>query len=487
MSAQKLARLRAMDAELEAKGFPPLSPWWGEQIERFYLHPTALNAVFRVGRGGAKSTTAVKIAVAEVLFGEWDVPPGERHYFVFVSENKDEAAGRLRLIASYLEALAVEHERVGDCIDLADLPLGFRVLAARIGAVSGPRAIGWCADELAKWKSADSNANPAPEVLTSLRAMTVTHPAARTLRISSPVGPSDEHYKAVARGDTEDQIVGIAPTWIANPSVTEAETRKLERDPRMWSREYAAIPASAECPAFHADLVTEAFRDVGNVASQWAPILVIDPSARGSDPFAWAVVRAVRQFGTGPEARVLHFSQFGSMPAGTRAEAILTRVCDVARLVGASLVVSDQFESNALEALFRQRGMRFKALDWTSKSKPDAVLRVRRWLADRCVVFDDDPQLRTELLGYEERVTDNGIRYSDRKDGHHFDRLSCVLTAALADEASLIDGSPLREVQSYRAFIGRGSDRATGPMNRSSAQHAPRMPLTTLARMRATK
>src|SRR5687767_11788564 len=97
-----------MDRVLASKGYPATPPFWMAETERFYLHPTALRWVARIGRGGAKSTQAVKMAVNETLFGSFpNIGPGERHYFAFVSERMKEAYERLRLIESYLEALGV--------------------------------------------------------------------------------------------------------------------------------------------------------------------------------------------------------------------------------------------------------------------------------------------------------------------------------------------------------------------------------------------
>jgi hypothetical protein len=187
--------LLALDHELESAGHHPLTPWWRDQLERWYRHPTARTLVARVGRGGAKSRTAVVVSLNEVLHGDWEVPPGEFHYWAFASQNVGEASQRLTLIERCLRDLRIPCDRVGDEIRLKDMPRGWRVFACQIGAVSGFRAFGRCGDELAKWRSADRLANPAVEVVTSMTAMTVTHEGARALLISSPMGHSDYHAK----------------------------------------------------------------------------------------------------------------------------------------------------------------------------------------------------------------------------------------------------------------------------------------------------
>lgn len=282
-----LEELEALDAALASAGHHPLTPWWREQLRRFYAHPTARTFVGRVGRGGAKSHTSVKVGLAETLYGDWKIPPGERHYWAYVSANKEEAFQRLTLLKSGLDRLGFKYEAEGDAIDLVDYPRGFRVFACQVGAVSGFRCYGYSADELAKWRAGVEFASPAQEVVTSLDAMTVTHAAeARRLLISSPFSTVDYHAERFDLGDTDEQLVATAPTWVANPSVTEADTRKLARhNERLWRREYAAVPDQALGAALEGEHVDRAFQ------SHLPPMLVrdaicaLDPSQLRGDAF----------------------------------------------------------------------------------------------------------------------------------------------------------------------------------------------------------
>ena len=101
-------------------------------MQRWYGHPTAITLVGRVGRGGAKSHTSAKVALNEVVFGQWDVPPGEIHYFAFVSRLKEEVGQRKRLIEDFLTKLGIPFTSTGDEIVLTGRRVGFRVLAATI-------------------------------------------------------------------------------------------------------------------------------------------------------------------------------------------------------------------------------------------------------------------------------------------------------------------------------------------------------------------
>src|SRR5664280_2165178 len=114
MNSNIFGQLRAMDEQIAAGGtIFGLTPWWGKTLADYYAHPTALTLVARVGRGGCKSHTAVKVGIAEVLFGDWGVPGGEIHYFAFVSLNKEEAAQRLTLIKTILTTLGIAFDAAG--------------------------------------------------------------------------------------------------------------------------------------------------------------------------------------------------------------------------------------------------------------------------------------------------------------------------------------------------------------------------------------
>jgi hypothetical protein len=256
--------LIALDDEIaRCTGQFTLSPFWRAFGERGYRHPTAGMWIGQVGRGGAKSFFSRRVGLNECVNGDWDIPSGERHYFLFGSENRDEALQRIAGLETDLRALGIRFERDGDEIRLVDLPRGFIVRAARIGAFSGFRAFGYALDELAKIKADPTLANPAPELISSANAMLVTHQRSTTdrpkrLLLSSPFSVVDAHYEAFARGDTPDQLVVNAPSWIANPGITEEETRRLEPEESTWLREYKAIPSAAAGLAFGEPSLVEA-------------------------------------------------------------------------------------------------------------------------------------------------------------------------------------------------------------------------------------
>ncbi len=398
--------LEQLDERL-APAFPTMSPFWLSETRRFYTHPTAKTWSARVGRGGAKSTQIVKIAFAETIAGSFAIPPGEVHWFAIVSENKDEAAGRLRLIEALLDAMKMEYSRDGDSIVLKRPGWerrGFKVLAARLGAVSGFRAIGLAMDEVAKWNN--DGTNPAAEIAASANAMLVTHPAAKRLAFSSPLAAGGLHYELVERGETARQIVSLAPTWVANPSISEERTHELEDDPRVWKREYLAEPQAGALAAFDPDLVERALANqVPDDYVRCSRVLLVDPTAGASDNYAYGFCR----WRLDPERvrHILEFSFVGGIAdaskRGLTSNDVVAFLTREARTRGVAYAHGDQFERFALASAFALRGITYIAHTWTAPMKERAVERVRTWLRDGSLSLPDYEPLRRELLAFEEK------------------------------------------------------------------------------------
>jgi hypothetical protein len=257
----RLVQCDAVWANRGVRGvLPPLSPWWCGVLRR-WLCGRERTLVARVGRRGGKSTGLGRWCVVNALYGEHAVPEGDLGVCAIVSVQRRDALERLRTCAVLLKALGWTETRYdkGQLYDRqfvarlgygqTELMIGtkhgtrvIRAYTASIAGVSGFTCIGALCDEVSKWVDVDTHANPASEVLASLRPTMATQPNAKMALISSPWSTLDAHAKAFELGDTEAQIVDYAPTWIANPSLTEHETHILEPDEQSWEREYKAIP-----------------------------------------------------------------------------------------------------------------------------------------------------------------------------------------------------------------------------------------------------
>lgn len=255
------AKLLELDARLVAKGFPAMSQWWRDVLAGFYRSKKRW-LVLRVGRRGGKSSTLCRLAVVEVLYGQHDIPPGDIGYWAFISTVREEAEARLVTVKAILDAIGVAYRPTEHGIIIEGTNVGFKTYVATIAGVSGFTAIGVTADEVAKWKDKETGANPANQVLKSLRPCMATVPTSKGLLSSSPFSTLDAHAEAFDQGDTPAQMVAMAPTWEANPTITEEATRELEPDEPTRLREYGAIPMNSGTQYwFNADAIKACISD----------------------------------------------------------------------------------------------------------------------------------------------------------------------------------------------------------------------------------
>lgn len=438
--------LLALDARLVRAGHHPLTDRWRSTLEAFYGHPTAKALVAQVGRGGAKSHTAVKVALNEALNGDWDVPPGELHYFAFVSASKEEANQRLLLIQSFLNALGLPHETAGDTVHLQGKRVGFRVFAQSVAAVSGFRCIGFCADECAKWRSATTAKNPASEVVTSMAAMTITHPDARALLISSPWSTQTYHYRRVQQGDTSQQLVIIAPSWIANPAgISERAAREKSDSEAHFRREYLAVAsATLEDGFFSEETIARCIDNgrshIGIAVPGSRYFCAVDPafSAKG-DLFGCAVVTSEQgaldplyQTRAGRITRAVEVH--GWRATGEATPMIHKLKSDVLSRYEIGKVYSDRFEGFSFRDLARAHGVNVEVFasegeDTTTVSRYKSV---RTAMMDAAFRIPDDERLINEFRAVSSELSASGnelIRLPKLEDGSHCDRVSALILA----------------------------------------------------------
>lgn len=425
-----LDQLPRLERALVARGFPAMSPWWRATFERFY-RSGCRQLVLRAGRRAGKSSSLCRIAVLEALYGGHRVPPGDVGVVAIVSVTRDEGAQRLRTVRAILDALGIEYRPVEHGIELVGRRTAFKVFAGSVAGVVGFTCIGAICDEVSRWRDADTGANPAREVLASLRPTMATQPRARLFLSSSPLGLSDAHATAFEQGETDFQCVAYAPTWEANPTVTEADTHALEPDERVWRREYLAVPQTGTLSAFDTDAIERTFEPHAE-GTPCRPAIIIDASSGRADAWTWGVARWV----TLPATHYLRFELVdgvqGRFWGQTSGAEIVGRVASVARAYGASDVHGDQRESLMLRSEFASHGLLFREHAWTASSKPPAVELLRSLMRDGRLALPEHDGLRRELLAFEERMTPSGAFTFGARGAAHDDYVALLITAALA-------------------------------------------------------
>jgi hypothetical protein len=206
------ARLMALDAHLVAAGFHPMSPWWRETLRAFYAGRKRWLVVL-AGRGSGKSTTLIRVAVAEALFTPRKVPTGQTIVWPFVSVHLNDSKARIEEIRSVLVTIGVEIKKYVmsptpriETEDANGNNFAFVALAGTVTALSGPTTAGTTLDEEQKMRG-EGAAHPAAELLASVVQTFRANPDVRAIRCSSAWSAESTHAAAIRDGDTDMRMV----------------------------------------------------------------------------------------------------------------------------------------------------------------------------------------------------------------------------------------------------------------------------------------
>jgi hypothetical protein len=357
--------------------------------------------------------------------GVWHVAPGDEAIVSFVSVSREESGARLKTIAAILTALGLAHEVRGDEVTMTDdRQVTFRTFAATTRAVVGHSSIAIIADECARWESREDKANPAKEVLGSLRPTLAGVDNAFEVDSSAPWGTDDYHAQMFDEGDTAHQVVSFAETWIARPTLTEAETHALEPDQRTWQREYAAQPGATVSSAIDAVDIDGCYGRIPPMRGHGQGFWLIDASDLRGDDFA-----EVGGYIVDGAIVVTYVGAWSSAEQHTVSMSeITTQISARAKANRVSTVFGDQRNESTLRALFQQSGMNLKSYAWTQDSKDSAMQQLRNLMREQRFYLPEDVALRRELGAIKAKLLPSGrTSYS-----HAGDRASCLVTLAHA-------------------------------------------------------
>lgn len=446
-AAEILRRFEQLDRVLVSRGFPATSPWWRRTIERWYCSGKK-QIVLRCGRRGGKSSTLTRLAVCEALYGQHPVPPGDVGVVAIISARRTEALERLRTVKAILDAIGVKYDERGDTIELKSRRVAFNVYTATIAGVSGFTGIFVLCDEVSKWRDNDTGANPAQQVIVSVRPTLATQPESRLALSSSPMGLLDAHADAFALGDTPLQTVAHAPTWVANPTISEDYTKTLEPDPVIWSREYAAIPqAESDLSLLTDNTLTRLVRRKRTNEEVLADpypfmgpedtppddrhfyVATIDPATRGN---AWTLTICTL---SDENVRKIVFAREWR---GTKAKPLVPG--EVFKEIAVYLkpyrlrhVHSDQFAEDSMREIARQHDV-YLVVDtpWSAATKADAYDGLLTLSRESRLELPPNDTVKQDLLGIRTKLTRNGILYELATQGpRHSDYAPCVAMAVM--------------------------------------------------------
>jgi hypothetical protein len=429
------------DAELAKHGQPACSDFWQREVKRFldaWEEGRALEWWAAVGRGGAKSTVIYKLSLFFTLHVSFDIPIHEVHYATIISRNKIEAAKSLAIISRWLTALNIAHDPTGEKITIPDLHRGVRVLSASVGGTSGWRSYMVALDEFSKWsRDNDAVMLDADEVKASAMATAATHATAPVLVMSTPWIDQGSFYETITHPPDGVIVTPCTPSWAANPVITEAATRKRERHPRRWQREYACefVPTFEDgfFDPLWLDAATDKYRPGMATTPQFRAgyMVAIDPAFKG-DMFAICVSHAEAGPEGLPKIVIDHCSVIAKDPATgmvepSRAVAIVASYRQ--RFGGAQVVYSDQHQADTLKLLFVKHRIALQVEPWTAAMKTERYAAVQTLFRDGRIRIPDDKALRAELSSIGLRRLPSGNEVISYR-GAHDDRASAFVHAA---------------------------------------------------------
>lgn len=460
-----VAGLREMEARLTAAGMPPISVWWWETIERFYASGKR-EAVIRAGRGAGKSTTTCRVAVAEALYGDHPLAPGDIGSITVLSVRRQDAKDRLHTIRTILDILGEPYRQADDTIVLARRRIEFRVSVASLQASVGATALFVFADEVAYWRDADTGANPATKVLATIRPTMRARPNSHLWLVSAPLGQLDAHATAYAEGETVRHITAFAPTWVGNPTITEEQSRKEEPNEDLWRQLWAAIPLEGTESSLLASVTLDAVTRLVELPRDRCRLTDVEleawrtmaqpgdmPPERGvtytaaMDPAmtsnGWTLVVAGKRI---VEGRVVRSVALVREWRGTHAKPldpfdVLSGIAALVAPYGLRAVDTDRYHSHSLYAIGQRVGLVVRVVESSAGQRLERYDNLSKWMLTGQAELHPHKVLRADLLGVRRILTANGvvIREGDTPDGRHSDYAP---STALALERCTIEPVP---------------------------------------------
>lgn len=454
----RLQKMREIDDLLFEKGWPRISPWWWNVIERFYRSGVLGCVIQGARRGGKSSTICAKVAVVELILqleqpdGTFaplhNVPPGDVGYFGMVSAEKGQAKARLKTTKNALKALGYAFEIANtEELILDGTRLGVKaVTASKEGAVSFT-CIGFLADEMALWAD-DKGDNPASEVVESLVPTMATMPHARAWYVSAPWAELGLHYEMMQEGDNEEQITFHGATWEMNPTITKEQTHRLECDPISWQRAYAAIPLKSDESKFFAAEFIDACATAFTSLLPAPSFEHIDRRVAGGD-FAFrrnsSAMVALAQ--SGERVRVEAAEERVPGIQALKPSVTIKDLAHIAMKKGADAIACDLHYIETVRETVED--LDIELLEYPSNENAKWFVRLRVLLADQLIDLRGAPaKLIEQLKGVTGKPLDGGgMKITLKEEGDaHGDLVSALVCAVWALE---------QPAPSRRPFVGK--------------------------------
>lgn len=441
-----LKSLLSVDARLRRAGFHGLSPAWREVYGRWIASGTQ-TLVLRKGRRAGGTSSACEF-IASYLATNIPVPKGDRGVYVFMGQNLARARDNLRRQHEILESLGVEHGYTADRITLSDRPIDLHVYAPNLITSRGILCIGAFLDEAGFIRSDSADEDDVVRAIVEqvLEPAMMTCPGAPLLLVSSPNGLTDYHARRFDEGDSHRQRIAHIPSWVGNPLLTESACRDAAASDEAFRQEYGAeaVDTSTTSAPFKSEWI--AALDHSDPGEPVGPrFCFTDPSSGAHDSWVWVCGGwNKRSNGQAVFTFDLADGEFGAWSArGVGSDSVFDKMAEDAKRCGCNEIFTDQRDSNHMTSGARRHGLKLSIMQHRLESKTEAVKRLQLFLEHGQVFVPERNRQRIKLAlkNYRQSTSSSGnVKYGGlgkRAD----DFCAVLLTAMLADQAGLIEGS----------------------------------------------
>lgn len=399
------------------------------------------------------------------MLAPWHVvPPGDMGWFIVISASKPQAKARIKTASKALDDLEIVHRHTTEELTIDGKQIGMKAIAATLEAVVSDTCIGTLCDEMARWRDKDTGANPAADILTSLKPSMATMPNAKAWYVSAPWSTLDEHHKMFVAGSDESQEVFFGTTWDLNPTITERDTHKLERDKVSRDREYGAIPMSSDETKWFAG----AFVDAAKTPRFWPS--VGDRMGGGDFAFKRNSSALVVLDKNGQERVTLRACEErvpGDKPL--RPSVTIKDLIGIATAHGCGGVACDLHYIESVREVTDDFHVALLDFPNDNEGIAQAYIRTRVLLADGLIDLSAAPEMLIEQLKETtSKPTVTGLTIANPiKEGRHGDLVSALVCAVWAAEhMGDIDGN---------ALVGSRRFARGGSVDDSAATHTDQL------------
>jgi hypothetical protein len=354
------------------------------------------------GRRAGKSRMAALIASFEAIFGDWQrhLSKGERGWIFCIGTDKTQA----KIVLDYIKGVfdlfpQLVEKALSDTIELKN-NLVITVKTCSFRASRGFSTAVICADELAFWRSEQTLANPAEEVIASLLPGLL--PGGLLLGLSTPYGKFGylyETYKEHYGKNDSDVLVWQAGTRQMNPTYHQSLIdRLLKKDRTKMTSEYNAT-FREDVSNFISEEILDAITQDYICLPPQAGIIYkcfVDPSGGRNDSFAFSIAHKEGQ------NVIVDLAQEFLPPFDPAA--VAQQIAQVLREYKITRVQGDRFAGNWVSGAFRKEGIFYEN---SPVDKSSLFLEFQAIASMRRVSLPKHETMRAQFLSLE-RLTHSG-------------------------------------------------------------------------------